>query len=155
MTLYNLVKVTTATTGTGTVVLGNAVSGYLSFLSASVVDGATISYGIQEGTNSEVGRGVYTASASSLTRGTILNSTNEGNAIVLGGAATVFITALAQDFNISGSTIMSDTTGSSVKHNISGITAGSYNRVEVDKWGHAISGSIITTVDVLQVQVFS
>jgi hypothetical protein len=42
---------------------------------------------------------------------------------------------------ITGSSVMSTTTGSTVKHNVSGITAGSYTKVEVDSWGHVITGS--------------
>ena len=48
---------------------------------------------------------------------------------------------------VAGSTIMSDTTGSQIKHNISTIIAGSYTQVEVDKWGHVISGSITPFLD--------
>ncbi len=41
---------------------------------------------------------------------------------------------------IAGSSVMSDTTGSQIKHNNSGITTGSYTRVTVDRFGHATSG---------------
>ena len=47
--------------------------------------------------------------------------------------------------SISGSDIMSDTTGSVVKHNTSGITAGSYVKIIVDKYGHITTGSITYT----------
>lgn len=43
--------------------------------------------------------------------------------------------------SISGSSVMSTTTGSVVKHNVSGITAGSYTTVMVDKYGHVTAGS--------------
>ena len=43
---------------------------------------------------------------------------------------------------ISGSKVMSDTTGSVVKHNISDVVSGSYNQIEVDTYGHIVSGSI-------------
>jgi len=42
---------------------------------------------------------------------------------------------------ISGSSVMSNTTGSEVRHNPSGITSGSYGTVFVDIFGHATSGS--------------
>jgi len=45
---------------------------------------------------------------------------------------------------ISGSGIMSDTAGSSVKHNVSGISTGSYTRVTVDLYGHITGGSSVT-----------
>lgn len=95
--LYNLARMTTATTGTGTITLGSAVSGFLTFAQSGLVDGGVISYGIQDGVNSEVGTGTYTASGTTLTR-SVTNSTNSGSAISLSGNAQVFITALAADF---------------------------------------------------------
>lgn len=93
---YNLAKMTTATTGTGTITLGSAVSGFLSFAGAGVQDGETVSYGIRDSANSEVGRGVYTHSTTTLTR-SVLTSTNSNSAINLSGSATVFLTPLAED----------------------------------------------------------
>lgn len=95
--LYNLAKMTTATVGTGTLTLGSAVSGFLSFASAGVQNGDTVTYAIADGANSEIGRGVYTAAGTTLTR-TVLKSTNSDAAISLSGAAQVFITAAAEDF---------------------------------------------------------
>ena len=37
--LYNLARVSTTTTGTGTITLGTAISGYLTFANAGVSDG--------------------------------------------------------------------------------------------------------------------
>jgi hypothetical protein len=95
--LYNLARMTTATTGTGTITLGSAVSGYLSFAGSGVQNGDTVTYGISDGANSEVGRGVYTTSGTILTRDTVLASTNSGSKISLSGSAQVYITAAAQD----------------------------------------------------------
>lgn len=94
--LYNLARMTTATTGTGTITLGAAVVGALSFSSAGVSDGENITYAIQDGSNSEIGRGVYTASGTTLTR-SVLKSTNSNTAISLSGSAEVFITPAAED----------------------------------------------------------
>jgi len=44
---------------------------------------------------------------------------------------------------IAGSSVMSDTTGSIVKHNASGVVSGSYNQVEVNDFGHVTSGSVL------------
>lgn len=96
--VYNLARMTTATTGTGTVTLGSAVTGFVSFADAGVSNGESITYAIQDGANSEIGTGVYTAAGSTLTRVTILKSTNGGSAINLGGTAQVFITPSAEDF---------------------------------------------------------
>ena len=95
--LYNLARMTTATTGTGTITLGSAVSSYLSFADAGVQNSDTVTYAISDGTNREIGRGVYTSSGTTLTRAQILESTNGGSAINLSGSAEVFITAAAED----------------------------------------------------------
>lgn len=94
--LYNLARMTTATTGTGTITLGSAATGFLSFADAGVANGETITYAIEDGTNREVGRGVYTSSGTTLTR-TVLKSTNSNSAINLSGTAQVFITVAAED----------------------------------------------------------
>lgn len=95
--LYNLARMTTATTGTGTITLGSAVSGFRTFAEAGATNGQTVSYAIRDGANSEVGRGVYTSSGTTLTR-SVLISTNANSAINLSGTAEVFISALAEDF---------------------------------------------------------
>jgi hypothetical protein len=96
--LYNLARMTTATTGTGTITLGSAVTGFLTFGTAGVGDGETVTYAIQDGSQSEIGRGVYTASGTTLSRASILKSTNGGSTINLSGNAQVFVTAAAEDF---------------------------------------------------------
>lgn len=96
--LYNMAKVATATTGTGTVTLGAAASGYLTFANAGVQNGDVVTYVIEEGGNREIGRGTYTSSGTTLSRDTVLNSTAGGTTkITLAGAATVFIDVAAQD----------------------------------------------------------
>jgi hypothetical protein len=95
--LYNLARMSTATSGTGTITLGSAVSGYLSFAGAGVANGEIVRYGIKDGSNSEVGYGTYTSAGTTLTR-TVKTSTNSNNAINLSGSAEVFITPLAEDF---------------------------------------------------------
>lgn len=95
--LYNLARMTVASTGTGTITLGSAVSGCLSFADAGAINGDTVSYGIDDGAAAEVGRGVYTSSDTTLTRVPIV-STNSGSAIDMTSDAEVFITCLAEDF---------------------------------------------------------
>lgn len=94
--LYNLARMTTATTSTGTITLGSAVSGFLTFANAGVSDGDIVSYGISDGSASEVGYGVYTSSGTTLTRN-VTTSTNSNAAINLSGTAQVFITPSASD----------------------------------------------------------
>lgn len=96
--LYNLARMTTATEGTGTITLGSAVDGFLSFAGAGVQDGETVTYAIKDGTESEIGRGTYTSSGTTLSR-TVLKSTNSDAAIDLSGGAEVFITAAAEDIS--------------------------------------------------------
>lgn len=93
--LYNLARMTTATTGTGTITLGSAVSGYLSFADAGVSDADVVDYAIKDGSNSEIGTGTYTASGTTLTR-TVTKSTNSNSAISLSGTAEVFISPRAE-----------------------------------------------------------
>lgn len=96
--LANLARMTTATTGTGTITLGSAVPGFLTFAEAGITDGQEVSYAIEDGLEREVGRGVYSSSGTTLTRD-VLKSTNSGTEINLSGNAQVFITALKEDFD--------------------------------------------------------
>lgn len=96
--LYNLARMTTATTGTGTITLGVAVSGCLTFAQAGVANGDVVDYAIKDGSNSEHGTGTYTASGTTLTR-TVTRSTNGNAAISLSGTAEVFISPRAETLN--------------------------------------------------------
>ncbi len=94
--LYNLARMTSATTGTGTLTLGVAVSGYLSFATAGVQNGDIVFYGIKDASNSEAGWGTYTSAGATLTRN-VIKSTNGNAPISCSGAEEVYITALASD----------------------------------------------------------
>ena len=94
--LVNRAKMSTATTGTGTITLGSAESGYQSFADAGVADGETVRYVIEDGTAWEIGTGTYTASGTTLSR-TVSESSNSDAAINLSGSAVVFVTAAAAD----------------------------------------------------------
>jgi hypothetical protein len=94
--LYNLARMTSATTGTGTLTLGAAVSGYLSFSAAGIADQDVVFYGIADGGNCECGYGTYTASGTTLTRNPV-KSSNSNAAINCSGSQQVYITAIAAD----------------------------------------------------------
>lgn len=97
VTLVNRAKMSTSTTGTGTITLGSAVTGYQSFAAAGVVDGNEVRYVIEDGTSWEIGTGIYTASGTTLAR-TVSESSNSGSPINLSGSAVVFVGATAEDF---------------------------------------------------------
>lgn len=96
--LVDLARMTTTTTGTGTMTLA-AASGFKTFAQAGVVDGQTVSYAIEDGTNREVGRGVYSSVGPSLTR-TVIASTNSDAKIALSGSASVAVAILAEDHKL-------------------------------------------------------
>ena len=90
----DLVKETTTTTGTGTVTLLGAATGFQSF--AAIGNGNTTYYTIagQTGSEWEVGIGTYTSSGTTLSRDTVLASSAGGTTKVTFSAGTkdVFVT---------------------------------------------------------------
>jgi len=86
------VKETTTTTGTGTVTLLGASTGYQSF--AVIGNGNTTYYTIagQTGNEWEVGLGTYTSSGTTLARTTVLASSNSGSLVNFSaGTKDVFV----------------------------------------------------------------
>lgn len=93
LVLADRVQETTTTTGTGTVTLAGAVSGFQTF--AAVGNGNSTYYTIagQTGTEWEVGIGTYTASGTTLSRTTVLSSSNSGSLVTFSaGTKNVFVT---------------------------------------------------------------
>ena len=81
LVLKDRVKETSATTGTGTLTLAGAVTDFDAF--SVIGDGNTTYYTIAltGGDEWEVGIGTYTASGTTLSRDTILASSNSGSAV--------------------------------------------------------------------------
>jgi hypothetical protein len=93
LVLADRVKETTTTTGTGTVTLAGVSAGYQSF--AAIGDGNTTYYTISGQTTSEweVGIGTYTSSGTTLSRTTVLSSSNGGSLVNFSaGTKDVFVT---------------------------------------------------------------
>lgn len=73
------VKETSTTTGTGTFTLDGAATGFQGF--SAIGNGNTTYYTITAGSQWEVGIGIYTASGTTLSRDTVLASSNNGNLV--------------------------------------------------------------------------
>ena len=115
---------TTSTSGTGTLTLSGAVSGYQTF--AAIGNGNTTYYTITNGTNWEVGIGTYTSSGTTLSRDTVLSSSSGGSKITVTSGSFVFVDypaskAVYEDasdnvtgYSISGGTINGTTIGGTI-----------------------------------------
>ena len=98
LVLADRVRETTVTTGTGAVTLGGAYTGFQTF-SAAIGNGNNTYYTIANVTTNEweVGIGTYTSSSNTLSRDTILASSNAGSAVSFtAGAKDVFVTQPAE-----------------------------------------------------------
>lgn len=94
-TLKDRVKDTTTSTGTGSVTLsGTAPSGFQAF--SAIGNGNVCAYTIAGGGQWETGIGTYSSSGPTLSRGTVLDSSNGGAAVNFGaGVKDVFVTVPA------------------------------------------------------------
>ena len=77
--LADRVRETTTTTGTGTVTLGGAVTGFRSF--SAIGNTNTCYYTIALNSEWETGIGTYTSSGTTLSRDTVLASSNSGSLV--------------------------------------------------------------------------
>jgi len=89
-------KMTTATTGTSSVIVGSAVDGYQSFADAGVTDGDYIKYTIEDANgNWEVGTGYFDTNVTRLFRSSsyfVDDSSSGGSLISLSGDAVIYAT---------------------------------------------------------------
>jgi len=155
LVLADRVQETTTTTGTGSVTLGGAVSGFQSF--AVVGNGNTCYYTIVDGSAWEVGIGTYSTTGPTLARTTILSNSN-GNVspiTLAAGSKSVFVTYPAEkSINLDASdnasplgTVNSGTWQGStvaVAYGGTGRTVGNYsiyaNEIHVGKDGNDTTG---------------
>lgn len=99
LVLKDRVKETTTTTGTGTITLAGASSGFQSF--SVIGDGNSTYYAIVGGTDWEVGIGTYTSSGTTLSRDTVLESSNSGSLVdFAAGSKDVFVTYPAEKSSV-------------------------------------------------------
>ena len=106
LVLADRVKETTSSTGTTAITLAGAAMGYQTFSSA-VGNGNTTYYTIadQTGANWEVGIGTYTTSGNTLSRDTVLASSNAGSPVTFtAGTKDVFVTYPAEKATYLGGT---------------------------------------------------
>lgn len=116
---------TSTTTGTGTLTLGGAVTGYQTFSSA-IGNGNTTYYAIS--LNGEWEVGVGTVGAGTLTRDTVLESSNAGSLVNFSvGAKQVFCTYPAEkSVDIETAQTLTNKTISVDNNTVSGIAASSF-----------------------------
>lgn len=127
------VKEITTTTGTGTYTLGGASTGFQSF--SVIGNGNTTYYAVTDNINWEVGIGTYTASGTTLSRDTILASSNSNNAVNWSaGTKDIFVTYPAERSITGPSTatdnavVRFDTTDGTIVQN-SGVTIDDSNNM--------------------------
>jgi hypothetical protein len=96
LTYVDRARMSTATTGTGTITLGSAATAYQTFAAAGVSNGNTVEYLIEDGNAWEIGVGTYNSTGPTLARS--LRSSSTGSLISLSGngIVTVVFTALTQ-----------------------------------------------------------
>ena len=98
LVLADRVRETTTTTGTGSVTLGGAYTGFQTF-SAGIGNANNTYYTIANSVSGEweVGIGTYTTSGNTLSRDTVLASSNAGSLVVFtAGSKDVFVTQPAE-----------------------------------------------------------
>jgi hypothetical protein len=97
MTLFfgDRIKQATATTGTGSITLGSAETGYQTFSAAGMADTEETRYLIEDGDAWEIGKGTLSSSGTVLSR--TLTSSSTGSLLNLSGSALVMCTPSSED----------------------------------------------------------
>ena len=138
LVLADRVKETTSTTGTGTVTLLGASTGFQSF--AAVGNANTTYYTIAGQTTAEweVGIGTYTASGTTLSRDTVLSSSNSGSLVdFTAGTKDVFVT-----YPSSRSVYANGTTLTASNSSVLPITSGGTGEITRQAAMDALAGAV-------------
>lgn len=98
-TFVDLVKIIATSTGTGPFSLGAPVQGFRGV--DALIDGAAYSYSVQQVASYEFGRGIYNATARTLSRG-VIGSSAGNTAVAFAANASVTFTLLAEDVGALG-----------------------------------------------------
>ena len=137
------VQETTTTTGTGTVVLGGAVIGFQSFAVIGNNNQTYYTIADQSGSNWEVGIGTYYSGNLSLSRTTILASSNANAAVVFtSGPKSVFVTYPAEKAIYSDPSNVTTITNFASSNVL--ITGGTINNVSLGNVTYAGLGTMST-----------
>ena len=139
--LKDRVQETSTTQGTGSFTLNGAVTGFSSF--SVIGNGNTTYYAITtSGTEFEIGIGTYTSSGTSLSRDTVLASSNSGNLVNFSaGTKNVFVTYPA------GKSVNLDASGNLDLTNVS-ITSSSNGNITLIPNG---TGDVVLSADTVQI----
>jgi len=144
LSIKDRVKETSTTTGTGTLTLAGAVTGFQAF--SVIGDGNTTYYAITDSTDWEVGIGTYTLSGTTLSRDTVLESSNAGSLVNFpAGSKEVFVTYPAEKAISDGYGTLPVANGGSGATTLTGILKG--NGTSAFTAVTAPTGIIVGTTD--------
>lgn len=156
---YDLARVTVASApGTGSLPLGPAVYGFLTFPLAGVQNGDVVGYAINDGQQSEIGYGTYATSTNTLSRDHVYSSTNgglNGSKIAVSATAQVFITLAAEDvssFSVNVFDNRNSVATEIIPVNVTTITINRYSStspVEPARYVRGVSSSPLAVLDAL------
>ena len=117
--------------GTGTWTVSAAVAPYFTpaqCTNPAVADATAYNYFAINGTEYEIGQGIYTMSGATLTRPTIYSSSNGGAVVNFSAAPTVYMGApLAGDFSAQALELLNDTSYAAMRTTLGVDPAGTYN----------------------------
>jgi hypothetical protein len=144
LVLYDRVQQTGTASGTASFILSGSVTGYQSF--SVIGNGNTTYYGATDTSgNWESGIGTY-ATGGTLTRTTILASSNSGSAVTFSGTVSVFVTYPAtKSINYDANNVA--TIGSTLSYSDTGVvgsfasTVAGYNQVVIQNKSNSSSAS--------------